>query len=135
MEMDSREEEIKAMEDDKKSRKKLTDVKEKVTEVLACVGSDFNRLKATELIDLLRWYQVPPNELGGKDANYNKWLEICGVDPPPYLKWTDVDEARLVELKKGRLISPILHWGAINKQTGGNSRLPFTSTLTSSYHL
>ena len=88
------------MEDDKKARKKLTDVEEKATEALARVGSDFERLKATELTDLLRWYQVPPNELGGKDANYNKWLEICGVVPPSYLKWTDVDEAQLVELKK-----------------------------------
>ena len=67
------------MEDDKKARKKLTDVEEKATEALARVGSDFERLKATELTDLLRWYQVPSNELGGNYANYNKWLEICGV--------------------------------------------------------
>ena len=88
------------MEDDKKARKKLTDVEEKATEALARVGSDFERLKATELTDLLRWYQVPLNELGGKDANCNKWLDICGVDPPPYLKCTDAGEAQLVELKK-----------------------------------
>ena len=88
------------MEDDKKYRKKMTEVEEKATEALACVGSDFDRLKATDITYLLRWYQVPRNELGGKDANYNTWLDIYGVDPPTYLKWTDVDEAQLVEHKK-----------------------------------
>ena len=88
------------MEDDKKYRKNLADVEEKATEALACVGSDFDQLKANEITYLLCWYQVPRNELGGKDANYNTWLDIYGVDPPPYLKWTDVDEAQLVEHKK-----------------------------------
>ena len=88
------------MEDDKKSRKKLTDLEEKSTEALARVGSDFDWLKATDLTDLLLWYQVPPNKLGGKGANYNKWMEIFGVEPPPYLKWNNVDKAQLVELKK-----------------------------------
>ena len=55
------------MEDDKKYRKKLADVEEKATEALARVGSDFGQLKATEITYLLCWYQVPRNELGGKD--------------------------------------------------------------------
>ena len=100
MEMDSIEKGIKSMEDGKKSRKNLAYVEDKAMEALACVGSDFDQLKATKLTDLLRWYQVPPNKLGGKDSNYNKWLKIYGVDPPPYLKWTNVNEYQRVELKK-----------------------------------
>ena len=54
MDMYSKEKEIKYMEDDKKSCKKLTEVKEKATEVLDGMGSDFDQLRATELTDLLR---------------------------------------------------------------------------------
>ena len=76
------------------------DVEEKATEALARVSCEYDRLKATELTDLLCWHQIPPNEIDGKDANYDKWQDIRGVDPLAYLKWTDVDEAQLVELKK-----------------------------------
>ena len=82
-EMGVRENDIKAMEGDKKDRKKLMDVKDKVMEVLARVGCEYDQLKLTELIDILRWHQIPPDEIDGKDSNYDKWQDICGVDPRP----------------------------------------------------
>ena len=107
-EMDVREKEIKAMEKDKEVRSKLENFEGRATEALMRVGCDYVKLKGTELVDILRWHQIPSNEIGGVAANYKKWLELCGEDPPTYLKWSDIDEAQLAELT-GRLISPTLH--------------------------
>ena len=67
------------MEDDKKYRKKMTEVEEKATEALACVGCEYDRLKATKLADILCWHQITPNAIGGKDAKYKNWQDICGL--------------------------------------------------------
>ena len=64
------------------------------------MGCEYDRVKATELSDLIHWHQIPPNKIGGKDANYDKWQDICEVDPPAHLKWTDVNEYQLTEMKK-----------------------------------
>jgi hypothetical protein len=99
-EMDVREKEIKAMEKDKEVRSKLEKFEGRATEALMRVGCDYVKLKGTELVDILRWHQIPSNEIGGVAANYKKWLELCGEDPPTYLKWSDIDEAQLAELRK-----------------------------------
>ena len=64
------------------------------------MGCEYDGLKATKLSDILCWHQITPNEIGGKDANYNKWQEICVLYPLAYLKWTDVEKAQIVDLKK-----------------------------------
>ena len=48
------------------------DVEEKATEALDHVGCEYDQLKPTELTYLLHWHQIPPNEIGINDANYNK---------------------------------------------------------------
>ena len=57
------------MEDDKKTLKKLMEVEEKDIEALVCDGSQYKQLKAADLVNLLHWHQLPPNEIGGKEAN------------------------------------------------------------------
>ena len=88
------------MEDNKKYIKKLMDKEDKATGELDPVSCEYNRLKVTQLIYILLWNQTPPNEIDGKDANYDKWQEICWVDPPYYFEKIDVDEAQIVYLKK-----------------------------------
>ena len=100
MEMEAREKEIKLMEDDKKSRKKQERTEERATEALVRVNYKFEDLKATELIDILRWYQIPSSEIGSKEYNYELWKEISDFKAPSYKKWTEADEAKLEDLKK-----------------------------------
>ena len=85
-EMVMRESYIKYMEDDNKYHKKLVDAEKKVIEALALLGCEYDRLKATELTNLLCWHQIPPNEIGGNDSKYNKWREIVVIDPTAHLK-------------------------------------------------
>ena len=84
MEMSTREKDIKDMEDDKEACKKLMEVKERSIKVLVCVGSQYKGLKAADLFNILCWHQSPPNEIGGKKANYEKKEEIFGIEPPAY---------------------------------------------------
>ena len=72
MEMGVIENDTKTMEEDKKDFKNLMYVEQKVTEALDHVDCEYDQLKATDLIDILRWHQIPPNEICGKDANYDK---------------------------------------------------------------
>ena len=67
---------------------------------MVCVGSQYEQLKAANLVNIFRWHQSTPTEIGGKEANYKKWQEVCGIDPPAYLKWTNINEDQLVDLKK-----------------------------------
>ena len=100
MEMGMRENDIKSMEKNKKDSKKLMNVEYKLMEALARVCCEYDGLKSTDLKDLLFWHQISPNEISGKDSNYDRWKEICWVYPLDYLKWTGVDEDQLVGLKK-----------------------------------
>ena len=54
MNMSTRGNDIKDMEDEKKSFKKLMEVEDKDIEALVCVGSQYEQLKAANLVNILR---------------------------------------------------------------------------------
>jgi len=67
----------------------------------ACVldADEEFKLKANELVALLRWYSVPAAEVGKKEDNFLVWMEMCGDDEPADVSWLDSDERKLEELR------------------------------------
>ena len=98
MEADVREKEVKEVEKEKEQCVKKADWMAKGKAALSRVDGDYPKLKANELVALLRWYGVPPAEVGKKEDNYLRWLEICGDDDPEDDSWTESDERAMAEL-------------------------------------
>ena len=99
MEIAVREKEIKEAEKEKERRLKMVEWMVKGKAALARVDGDFRKLKANELVALLRWYSVPAAEVGKKEDNFLMWMEMCGDDEPADVSWLDSDERKLEELR------------------------------------
>ena len=91
--------EIKEAEKEKERRLKMVEWMVKGKAALARVDGDFRKLKANELVALLRWYSVPAAEVGKKEDNFLVWMEMCGDDEPADVSWLDSDERKLEELR------------------------------------
>ncbi len=96
------------MEDDKKSRKKQERTEERATEALVRVNYKFEDLKATELIDILRWYQIPSSEIGSKEDNYELWKEISDLKAPSYKNGLKLMKLNLRTSRRWKLVLPTL---------------------------
>ena len=61
-----------------------------------------------EMLTLLKWYKVDLEKYRLKADRLRKWEEILrsNVQPPSYQKWSDEDEAKLVDLRR-KEIKPV----------------------------
>ncbi len=67
---------------------------------LSRVNGDYPKLKANGLVALWRWYGVPPTEVGKKEDNYLRWLEISGDNELEDDSWKESDERAMAELRE-----------------------------------
>ena len=67
----------------------------------ALTNKQYNVMNTTELETLLKWHNVPKAPKEKKASMVARWATIWegGLKPPFFEVWTDVDEAKLEELK------------------------------------
>jgi len=106
VEVPRRENKIKAMEMNKSERIKGEQLRQDAEAILVARRDDlankqYNALNATELETLLKWHNVPKAHKEKKAGMVERWRTIWegGLKPPFFEAWTDVDEAKLEELK------------------------------------
>jgi hypothetical protein len=88
-------------EKDKKVRQQQQMNEEKAHEILSKEGVDPASYGVLQLNSLLAWHQVSVPANFKKADKLARWREIVASQksPPPYAKWTDEDEHRLVSLQ------------------------------------
>jgi hypothetical protein len=106
VEVPRRENEIKAMEMNKSERIKGEQLRQDTEAILvarsdALTNMQYNVMNTTELETLLKWHNVPKATKEKKASMVARWATIWegGQKPPFFEVWTDVDEAKLEELK------------------------------------
>jgi hypothetical protein len=101
-----RENKIKAMEMNKSERIKGEQLRQDAEAILvaksdALTNMQYNVMNTTELETLLKWHNVPKATKEKKASMVARWAMIWEgrLKPPFFEAWTDVDEAKLEELK------------------------------------
>ena len=69
---------------------------------MLCLTKSPSQYVVKEMLTLLRWYKVDLEKYQLRANGLRKWEEILrsNVQPPSYQKWSDDDEAKLVDLKR-----------------------------------
>jgi hypothetical protein len=106
VEVPRRENKIKAMEMNKSERIKGEQLRQDAEAILvarsdALTNMQYNVMNTTELETLLKWHNVPKATKEKKASMVARWAMIWegGQKSPFFEVWTDVDEAKLEELK------------------------------------
>jgi hypothetical protein len=97
---DSRKKEREVAEKEKKVRMAQEDIEKKALALLEQEGRTIESYSVKDLDVLLGWHQL---KITGwkKEQKLAKWKDVVESlkQPPPYAKWTDEDEQRLVVLQ------------------------------------
>ncbi len=82
--------EIAVMEKEKEERVSKEKV-EREAHVILFQAKGPTTYLSTKLLVLMKWCQVPLNEVSGKNSCLACWMEILEtrLDPPAFLNWTD----------------------------------------------
>ena len=110
VELESRAAEIRKRDRDKKACVAYADLERSAKAGLARVDGNWAKLKAPELIDLLKWHGFSNQALGKKPQNYAAWLCICAegnqMNPPEESRlapWTEEDEKSFNDFKSAEI--------------------------------
>ena len=95
------------MEKEKSEQFALQDLERRAWGVL-CLTKSPSQYVVKEMLTLLKWYKVDLEKYRLKADRLRKWEEILrsNVQPPSYQKWSDEDEAKLVDLRR-KEIKPV----------------------------
>ena len=110
VEMEARAVQIKERERERKARIAFSELEKRAKAAIARVNGNNAILKATELVDLLKWHGFSKEAIGLKPQNLAAWQIICEggeqSNPPEGSKlapWTEEDEKEFEEFKNKKI--------------------------------
>ena len=109
VEMEARAVQIKERERERKARIAFSELEKRAKAAIARVNGNNAILKATELVDLLKWHGFSKEAIGFKPQNFAAWQIICdegGQSNPEGSKlapWTEEDEKEFEEFKNKKI--------------------------------
>ena len=119
MELTLRKNQSEQLKKDKKKRIGMEKNESEALEVLERREGRVEALNGGDLTKLLKWYQVPVNQMGSKVPDKRaKWLSIknSNKSPPTYDKWIDQDEQKLQDLKSTNFTLKETQLGRLEEQ-------------------